>query len=472
MAWDYAYSQDIWPAIISAALTIDGTIDSDGIPVITSILGLVAGDSANWSQMFDTKNAGTGKTLTPAGTINDGNSGANNQVSFAAINTGIITKAELTVTAENKTSQYSDPRLPLTARFNGYISSETPATSGVTGSPDFTTNPALSNPITQAPGTYTIIPSVGTLAAQNYSFKFVNGIYAVTKENAVMTFDQQNPVSVQVVASNSGSSAFIWKVKIAQSDSNAGNLSHIKAIDITLEFSAVGAGPGWSGKATNFDAVTGIATFKIPENALGIETYAGVVSLSGSNNYFRATPIENVLVIYDPSLGFATGGGWFSWPAGTANPELEGAKTNFGFTMKYNKKGTGVQGSFLLIAHLDDGSIIRIKSNAIYGFAIINSTYPGIASFSGKCVYSRVDAEGVTLAQSGNQEFTVYVKDMNEPGSGKDLFWFNTKLTIAAEPKFSLDSNNNRKVEDAEYVQLGGGSIVVPHKASGTVSKR
>ena len=41
-----------------------------------------------------------------------------------------------------------------------------------------------------------------------------------------------------------------------------------------------------------------------------------------------------MLVVYDPSLGFTTGGGWFIWPDGS------GDKTNFGYTMKYNKKAT------------------------------------------------------------------------------------------------------------------------------------
>ena len=134
--------------------------------------------------------------------------------------------------------------------------------------------------------------------------------------------------------------------------------------------------------------------------------------------------------------------------------------------MKYNRKGTSIQGSFLLIAHLDDGSIIRIKSNAVNGLAILKNTYPGIASFSGKCVYSRVDANGNVLVEAGNQDFTVYVKDMNEPGLGTDMFWFDTNLTLTGEYPFSLDSNSNSKVDEPEYASLAGGNIVVPHKSS------
>jgi hypothetical protein len=226
----------------------------------------------------------------------------------------------------------------------------------------------------------------------------------------------------------------------------------------------VGSGGGWEQFASAFDPVSGVATFNIPEGKLGVETYSGKVSLA--NKCFDANPAEDVLVVYDPSLGFTTGGGWFYWPTDTSNPELTGVKTNFGFTMKYNKKGNSVQGSFLLIAHLPDGGIIRMKSNAVYGLAIINKDYPGIASFSGKCVYSRIDAEGNVLAEAGNQEFTVYVKDMNDPGTGVDMLWFTTKLTIAGEKPFSLDINGNSKVEDSEYVPIGGGNIIVPHNAA------
>jgi|GEM_PF-2282518 len=443
----------------------DGTTGSDGTPTITSTLGLVIGDMAEWTQTFDTKDAGTDKTLTPVGTVNDGNGGANYSVAFVPVNTGVIEKATLTITAENKTSQYSDARLSFTVTYNGFISGETLATSGVTGEPSYTTDPTLSDPITQKPGSYTITPALGTLAADNYDFTFVNGTYTVLIEDAAIAFDSQNPVAVRVASNGGNNSAFTWKVIISPADDgDPGDLSVIGPSDISLSFSAVGSGGKWSGTASSFTPATGVAIFNVPAGGLGVETYAAEVTLN--NDYFKAAPAEDVLVVYDPSLGFATGGGWFTWPEGTDNPELEGAKTNFGFTMKYNKKGASVQGSFLLIAHLEDGSIVRLKSNALYGLAIIEKTYPGIASFSGKCVYRRVDADGTVLAEAGNQEFTVYVKDMNEPGAGNDLVWFTAKLTVAGEDPFSLDSDGNGKVDENEYVSLGGGNIVVPHTSS------
>ncbi|MFO7539463.1 MAG: hypothetical protein R6X32_15590, partial [Chloroflexota bacterium] len=49
-----------------------------------------------------------------------------------------------------------------------------------------------------------------------------------------------------------------------------------------------------------------------------------------------------IVVVYDPSGGFVTGGGWIDSPAGayTADPDLSG-KATFGFVSKY-KKGASV----------------------------------------------------------------------------------------------------------------------------------
>ena len=50
---------------------------------------LAPGDTAAFTQTFDTANVGTGKTLTPPGTVNDGNGGANYAVTFVNDTTGV-----------------------------------------------------------------------------------------------------------------------------------------------------------------------------------------------------------------------------------------------------------------------------------------------------------------------------------------------------------------------------------------------
>ena len=184
------------------------------------------------------------------------------------------------------------------------------------------------------------------------------------------------------------------------------------------------------------------------DECIPINTYTAEVTLN--NTFYKADVAEDVFVVYDPSLGFTTGGGWFYWP-GTSD------KTNFGFTMKYNKKATNVQGNLLVIRHLSDGSgiIYRIKSNMLEGLAITSTEIPGKASFGGKCIYKGPDSLDVNPADGfldnmGGLHFTCYVEDGDNPGEFPDIFWFSV---LGME--FSLDGY--------DPVIIEGGNIVVPH---------
>ena len=83
----------------------DGTTASAVAPTI-SVGTLAAGDTAVFTQSFDNRNVASGKTLTPAGSVNDGNNGANYAVTFSAVNTGVITALPITVTAVSDTKVY------------------------------------------------------------------------------------------------------------------------------------------------------------------------------------------------------------------------------------------------------------------------------------------------------------------------------------------------------------------------------
>jgi len=58
-----------------------------------------------------------------------------------------------------------------------------------------------------------------------------------------------------------------------------------------------------------------------------------------------AGDLEAIAVVYDPSAGYAIGGGWFTSPAGAyrAVPAL-GGKVSYGFTSKYFKNATNPKG--------------------------------------------------------------------------------------------------------------------------------
>jgi hypothetical protein len=150
-AGNYALTQPTTTANITVrAITVtapanskqyDGTILASTLPTITSG-SLASGDSATWSETYDTKNVGSGKTLTPAGTVSDGNGGANYSVTFTPSVNGVITAVPLTVsgiTANNKiydggtTATIGTAGATLSGVLSGDASNVTLVTTGAAG---------------------------------------------------------------------------------------------------------------------------------------------------------------------------------------------------------------------------------------------------------------------------------------------------------------------------------------------------
>ena len=100
-----------------------------------------------------------------------------------------VTKATLIVTADDQTRIYGDANPTLTASYSGFKNGETLATSGVTGSPTLSTSATPTSPVVGSP--YAITPTVGTLAAGNYTFSFADGELDVTKATLTVTADDQ-----------------------------------------------------------------------------------------------------------------------------------------------------------------------------------------------------------------------------------------------------------------------------------------
>jgi len=86
-----------------------------------------------------------------------------------------IFKAELTITADNKSRDYGDSNPAFTYTPSGFKSSDNAANS-ITGSFQITTAANTSTNV----GSYNINVAAGTAASANYSFKFVTGILTVT----------------------------------------------------------------------------------------------------------------------------------------------------------------------------------------------------------------------------------------------------------------------------------------------------
>ena len=107
-------ARDITVTASTDTKTYDGTTSSAAIPTITSGT-LVGTDTGSFTQTFDTATVGTGKTLTPAGSVSDGNFGANYAITFVNDTTGVISQWAVTVTADSGQAKiYGTPDPTLT----------------------------------------------------------------------------------------------------------------------------------------------------------------------------------------------------------------------------------------------------------------------------------------------------------------------------------------------------------------------
>ena len=77
----------------------------NAVPAISSG-SLAAGDVAAFVETYSTQNVGTGLTLTPSGTVDDGNNGQNYTYTFVQMIAGAITAAPLTITASPESKTY------------------------------------------------------------------------------------------------------------------------------------------------------------------------------------------------------------------------------------------------------------------------------------------------------------------------------------------------------------------------------
>lgn len=293
------------------------------------------------------------------------------------------------------------------------------------------------------------------------------GTLEVLAENAAVGCDH-NPIAVAVTGPGEASLPFEITVEVTEAQPDSAGLgpdggSLARPGDIALAVASVTlqpVGPGSPVGPTTCDqrsidgnsydvGLTARCTFQdVPVN-----TYSVLVNVHGG---YYSGGTEDVLTVHDPSLGFTTGGGTFLWP-GTDD------KTNFGFTIKYNKKGGNAKGSLLLVRHLPDGTIYRVKSNALYGLALgerrADGETCGWASFSGKATY----LEPGWPEPVGNHEFVAYVEDCDVPGTSVDRFWIQVKdrnrVLIEA---MSMEAG---AIDNAE--ELTGGNIVAPHGSGG-----
>src|SRR5688572_4214745 len=308
-------------------------------------------------------------------------------------------------------------------------------------------------------GTYVVTANFNGDAAYAGSSDTDND-FVVAAEHADVIPDVNNSSAFQVPSPGAATGAVTLKFDVKEDvtpapepDVNDGALAgNINNAGFTVSLIPVAGGGNVALTCTAPAAAAGYTTrtFTCANAAVPLGAYevAAVIGTGGTpNGSYYVGRYDDALTVYDPSLGFVTGGGKFIIDA-------TGDRVSFGLVVNYTGKGkTTARGNLVVVRHHADGSTCRAKSNAIDAPAIIGAT----ATFTGKANYACVDALGVLLpGGAGNLTLTGYVEDNGEPGASAaaspDKFW----VKVYGELMMTTSANSTNAKP------LTGGNIQVP----------
>jgi len=166
-----------------------------------------------------------------------------------------------------------------------------------------------------------------------------------------------------------------------------------------------------------------------------------------------------VITVYKPAGDFITGGGYIK-PTNSEGvyASTSGLKTNFGFNVKYNKKGNKLKGHMNVIFRRQESDglhIYQVKGNAIQSLGVnIEDEENKTAQFITKANLTDITDPLNTISLGGNLFLKVEISDKGEPGKN-DLIGFN--LTKNGELFYSSNWNGIK----TDQMLLAGGNVVV-----------
>jgi hypothetical protein len=217
------------------------------------------------------------------------------------------------------------------------------------------------------------------------------------------------------------------------------------SVNVVTPFTDPGSGDTHSCAITWDDGSTTVGSVQAGTcSASHAFTQAGVYTLSVAvtdNNGGTGTA-QVMVVVYDPSAGFVTGGGWIDSPAGAyvADPTL-GGKATFGFVSKYQKGATTPVGN----------TEFQFQAG---GFRFTSTKYQWLVVAGAKAQYK---GEGTVNGVPG-YGFLLTATDGQRTGVDKFRIkvWDATGATVY-DNKIGVSED----IDVADPQTIGGGSIVI-----------
>ncbi len=197
------------------------------------------------------------------------------------------------------------------------------------------------------------------------------------------------------------------------------NGPYLETLGVELVFDGTGSSD-WEGDALTYDWDFGDGTVGVAVGATPIHAYtaAGIydVCLTVDDGYGEMDTACTKAVVYDPSAGFVTGGGWIDSPEGAykADSSLTG-KATFGFISKYKKGAAVPTGNTEFQFHAGD---LNFHSSS-YDWLVVTGTptamFKGVGTINGMGEY-----KFIIWAGDGEPD-TFRIKIWEEDGCGGEI---------------------------------------------------
>ncbi|MER2998982.1 MBG domain-containing protein [Pontibacter populi] len=379
-----------------------------------------------------------------------------------------ITNATLTIKAHDTSRQYSDPN----PAFTGFV------VSGAQNGESFTVTGTTTATTSSAPSTYTITPAVSGTTLANYTVVKQNGTLTVNRENALAVYTGATFASTASTKSSTATvtmATTILDITADNTDPNydafAGDIPNAKVTFVNRDNGTILASNVPVGLVTSGDQKVGTATASVSLSLGGADSESFTIGIIINGYYIRNSSDDNTVVtVSKPLNDFVTGGGYLvlSRSAGEKAGDA-GRKNNFGFNIKYNKKGTNLQGKINSIVRRKEADgvvhVYQIKGNVMSSLSVqLLSPSTGKAIFNGQASIQDITNPDLPVSVEGGAMLQVTMTDMGEPGK-------NDQIAITVWKKdgglwFASDWDGTQTVEKV----LAGGNVVVRGGATGNLN--
>jgi len=484
------------PVYVGAPLNLNGTVS-----------GGTGAHTINWtsttgytSSGVEDPNVTLTATLADAGTYTLQVTDANSCTKNANVVVAISKRSTQLLYTGASNVQYSDPvNLSATLTDNSGASPAvslagrtikfTIGTQSVTAVTNTSGVASTSMIVTQGPGVYTVATEFNGSLDAAFNSSNDSDPFTINKEDAIIVYSGDIIKAATTASSTSVSfdlRAAIFDVSYPQNPANAdydayaGDIRNAKVRFVNADNeSGITINSNWQNVSDLVAAPdTRVGSVAIP----GGLTINGLSSTNSSrqirigievnnNGYYYALD-DIIITAYLPTGDFITGGGYIvpTKSVGTMKAAL-GTKTNFGFNVKFNKKGTNLQGNmnfvFRSVSPIDNKvHTYQAKANAMESLGV-NATNPAsqTANFLSKCNITDITNPLAPVPVGGGKFMFVNMVDNGEPGVN-DLISFVIVESNGNTPKdptvlANILYSSHWEGSLTQMIKLGGGNLVV-----------